>query len=112
MRAELRHLPLVEVREAVVQRVRDRELEHGVAEKLEPLVRLAPLGGPARMRERRRGALRRQRRDQLGKSLPELLVRGDVVDCLADRRDLLGVVVGDLDPELVLELHDQLDEVE
>src|SRR6476620_11277418 len=42
----------------------------------------------------------------------DLLVRRDVVDGLADGRDLLGVLVRDLDPELVLELHDQLDEVE
>src|SRR5579872_6196757 len=41
-----------------------------------------------------------------------LLMRRDVVDCLPDGRDLLGVLVRDLDPELVLELHDQLDEVE
>jgi glycerol-3-phosphate acyltransferase PlsX len=41
-----------------------------------------------------------------------LLVRGDVVDCLSDRRDLLGVIVGDLDSELVLQLHDQLDEIQ
>src|SRR5438105_9624881 len=41
-----------------------------------------------------------------------LLVRRDVVDSLPDGRDLLGVLVRDLDPELVLELHDQLDEVE
>ena len=39
-------------------------------------------------------------------------MRGDVVDGLPDSRDLLGIFVGDLDPELVLELHDQLDEVE
>src|SRR6478752_7294486 len=42
----------------------------------------------------------------------DLLVRRDVVDGLADGRDLLGVLVRDLDPELVLELHDQLDEIE
>src|SRR6478609_6135768 len=41
-----------------------------------------------------------------------LLVRSDVVDGLADGLDLLRVLVRDLDPELVLELHDQLDEVE
>src|SRR5262249_19609235 len=41
-----------------------------------------------------------------------LLVGRDVVDGLADSCDLLGVLVRDLDPELVLELHDQLDEVE
>ena len=46
-----------------------------------------------------------------GASVP-LLMRGDVVDGLADGRDLLCVLVRDLDPELVLELHDQLDEVE
>src|SRR3954471_22993087 len=39
-------------------------------------------------------------------------MRRDVVDRLADGRDLLGVLVRDLDPELVLELHDQLDQVE
>src|SRR5437763_6921364 len=41
-----------------------------------------------------------------------LLVRGDVVDGLADGRDLLSVLVRDLDAELILELHDQLDEIE
>ena len=41
-----------------------------------------------------------------------LLVRGDVVDGLADGRDLLRVLVRDLHPEVVLELHYQLDEVE
>src|SRR5829696_6491122 len=41
-----------------------------------------------------------------------LLVRRDVVDGLADRLDLLGILVRDLDPELILELHDQLDEIE
>src|SRR5689334_16096533 len=43
---------------------------------------------------------------------PSLLVRRDVVDGLPDGRDLLRVLVGDLDPELILELHDQLDQVE
>src|SRR5438067_1833834 len=46
------------------------------------------------------------------RSVFDLLVRGDVVDGLPDGRDLLGILVGDLDPELILELHDQLDEVE
>src|SRR5438477_6625341 len=41
-----------------------------------------------------------------------LLVRGDVVDSLTDRLNLLRVLVGNLDPELVFELHDQLDEIE
>jgi hypothetical protein len=36
----------------------------------------------------------------------------DVVDGLTDGRQLLCVLVRDLDPELILELHDQLDEVE
>src|SRR5438874_855225 len=45
-------------------------------------------------------------------SRPRLLVRGDVVDSLTDRLDLLCVLVGNLDPELVFELHDQLDEIE
>src|SRR6188474_2393755 len=44
--------------------------------------------------------------------LRPLLVPVDVVDGLPDGLDLLGVFVRDLDPELVLELHDQLDEVE
>src|SRR4051812_6287205 len=41
-----------------------------------------------------------------------LLVGGDVVDGLPDGGDLLGVFVGDLDTELVLELHDELDQAE
>src|SRR5918996_995742 len=41
-----------------------------------------------------------------------LLVRRDVVDGLPDGLDLLRVLVRDLDPELILQLHDQLDEVE
>ena len=65
VRAHLRHPPLVEVREAVVERAGDRELEHRVAEKLEPLVRLGALGGPGRVREDGRRALGRQRVDQL-----------------------------------------------
>src|SRR5919202_861040 len=36
----------------------------------------------------------------------------DVIDRLPDGRDLLCILVGDLETELVLELHDQLDEVE
>src|SRR3712207_6692432 len=41
-----------------------------------------------------------------------LLMGGDVVDGLPDGLDSLRVLVGDLDPELVLELHDELDEIE
>src|SRR5688572_13851051 len=44
-------------------------------------------------------------------SVPLLLSR-DVVDSLTDRLNLLSVLVRDLDPELVFQLHDQLDEVE
>jgi hypothetical protein len=39
-------------------------------------------------------------------------VGGDVVDGLPDGLDLLRVLVRDLDPELVLQLHDQLHEIE
>src|SRR5574338_888876 len=41
-----------------------------------------------------------------------LRVRLDVVDGLANARDLLGVLVGNFDPELLLEGHDELDGVE
>src|SRR5262249_57769863 len=40
------------------------------------------------------------------------LVPLDVVDGLTDRLDLLGLVVGDGDLELLFQLHDQLDDVE
>ena len=36
----------------------------------------------------------------------------DVVDGVLDGPDLLGVLVGDLGPELLLEAHDELDEVQ
>src|SRR6516165_12743059 len=39
-------------------------------------------------------------------------VRIDVLDGLFDARNLLGVLVGNLDPELLLECHHQLDRVE
>src|SRR4030095_8223293 len=41
-----------------------------------------------------------------------LAVRLDVLDGLLDARDLLGVLVRDLDPELLLERHHELDGVE
>src|SRR5919199_4081908 len=41
-----------------------------------------------------------------------LLMGRDVLDGLPDRLNPLGVLVGDLDPERVLELHDQLHEIE
>src|SRR5690606_6248722 len=40
------------------------------------------------------------------------LLLADVVDGVADRLQLLRVLVGDLDAELLLERHDQLDRVE
>ena len=40
------------------------------------------------------------------------LMRDDVVDRLADGRELAGVLVGDLQPELVLEVHDDLHQIE
>ena len=41
-----------------------------------------------------------------------LLMRLDVLDRFLDARDLLGILVGDLDPELLFERHDQLHRVE
>ena len=41
--------------------------------------------------------------------LPEVLSH-DEIDGLADGRDLLGLLVGDLHPEVVLERHQQLDD--
>src|SRR5581483_4190803 len=69
VRADLRHPPFVELGELVEERARDRELEHRVAEELEALVRLRPVGGPARVREDGRDPFRRQRRDQLRERL-------------------------------------------
>jgi hypothetical protein len=48
-----------------VQRVGDRELEHAVAEELEPLVRVAALARPRGVREDGLRQLRRERFDQL-----------------------------------------------
>src|SRR3990172_6011635 len=42
---------------------------------------------------------------------PLFLVRRDVLDHVVDGLDLLGFLVGDLDPELFLHLHHQLDDV-
>ena len=52
VRAHLREPPLGEVGVARVKLVRDRELEHAVAEKLEPLVGLRPVQRPRRVGER------------------------------------------------------------
>src|SRR5918994_4421475 len=57
-------------------------------------------------------SIRRASRRESPVGAVALLVRGDVVDGLPHGRDLLGVIVRDLDPELILELHDQLDEIE
>src|SRR5512137_241712 len=54
----------------------------------------------------------RRARAQPSPGRSRLLVCDDVVDSLADGRDLLRVVVRDLDAELILELHDQLHQVE
>ena len=51
VRADLREPPLGEVGMSVVEGARDRELEHAVAEELEPLVRERPVGRPGRVRE-------------------------------------------------------------
>src|SRR5207302_10144005 len=49
--ADLGKAALGEVREAVVEGLRDRELEHAVAEELEALVRRRAVGRPRGMRE-------------------------------------------------------------
>jgi hypothetical protein len=46
VRADLGELTFGEVGMARVERMRDGELEHAVAEELEPLVRLATLARP------------------------------------------------------------------
>ena len=113
VRADLRQLTLGEVRVALVELPRDRELEDAVAEELEPLVRRRAVGRPRRVREDVLQPLGRELVDQRrARGLSALTGARDVVDGLADGLDLLGVLVGDLDPELILELHDQLDEVE
>jgi hypothetical protein len=49
--SDLRESSLGCIRKTVVQRSRNRELEHGVAEELEPLVGGCSIGRPGRMRE-------------------------------------------------------------
>ena len=51
MGADLREPPLGRVREAVEDGSRDRQLEHAVAEELEPLVGGRPILGPGGVRE-------------------------------------------------------------
>jgi hypothetical protein len=62
--ADLRELPLGEVRVAVVERPRDDEAEDAVAEELEPLVGLGPVLGLGGMAEDLLEPLRRQFVDQ------------------------------------------------
>jgi hypothetical protein len=64
VRADLREPSLREVGVARVELVCDGQLEDAVAEKLQPLVRLDPLGRPRGVRERGRRPLGRQRVDQ------------------------------------------------
>ena len=64
VRADLGQPPLGGVRIALVQLPRDRELEHAVAEELQPLVRRRPVGRPGGMREDVLDPLARQRVDQ------------------------------------------------
>jgi hypothetical protein len=64
VRADLREPALGRVRVAVVQLLRDRELEDAVAEELEPLVRGSAVGRPRRMGEDVLDPLARQRVDQ------------------------------------------------
>jgi hypothetical protein len=51
VRTDLRQAPLGEVGIALVERLRDRELEHAVAQELEPLVRRGTVGSPRGVRE-------------------------------------------------------------
>ena len=62
--ADLREAALRRVGEAVVERARDRELEHGVAEELEPLVGGGPVGRPRGVREHLVAPLRGKGLDQ------------------------------------------------
>ena len=64
VRADLREPPLGEPGVAVVELVRDRELEDAVAEELEALVRLDSVARPRRVRERNCRPVGRQRVDQ------------------------------------------------
>ena len=116
--ADLREPPLGRVAEAVEDRSRDRELEDAVAEELEALVRGRRVLRPRGVREDLLEPVGGQLRDQAAelvqpRPVPLLaLVRDDVVDRLADGRELAGVLVRDLEPELVLEVHDDLHQVE
>src|SRR5688572_17459088 len=60
----------------------------------------------------REAVLPRLRRNVAAEGARSALVLVDIVDRVLDRRDLLRGVVGNLDPELLLESHHQLDDVE
>src|SRR5215211_83412 len=62
--ADLREPALTEVGEALVQLPRHGELEHAVAEELEPLVRVGPVRRPGGVCEDRLGSIRWQLVDQ------------------------------------------------
>jgi len=64
VRADLRELPLREVRVALVELTGDRELEDAVAQELQTLVRRGPVGRPGRVREDVLQALGRELVDQ------------------------------------------------
>ena len=64
VRADLREPPLGRLREAVVQRPRDRKLEHRVPEELQALVGRGAVGRPGGVREDLLAALRGKGVDQ------------------------------------------------
>ena len=68
VRPHLRHPPLGEAGKALVEGTRDRELQHRVAEELEPLVRGAAVGRPGGVSEDRRRPVGWERVDQLPES--------------------------------------------
>ena len=125
-------IALVVVGMADIEGLRDGQVDHAVAEELEAFVvadrRVAMLVVPARVDE---GLLQQvevadrepdPRREGLAgthgdvvRSAPSERLGGalvDVVDGVLDGADLLGVLVGDLRPELLFEAHDELDEVQ
>ena len=74
--AHLRHPALTEVGEPLEEGTRDRKLEHGVPEELEPFVRGSAVGGPRRMREDRRRPFGREPVDQLPQGVQAGLTGG------------------------------------
>ena len=74
MSSDLRKPPFRSLSEAVVEGACDRELEHAVAEKLEPLVGFGTVIGPRGMRE----DLLEPSRRKLGDQSAELVQPGRV----------------------------------